>query len=91
MNFDNTYVAISTLFQMMTTAGWQGPMFAAIDSTEINKQPIYNNNFYHVFFFTSFMVVGFLFLVNLFVGVIIDNFNKITDQIGAGGAFVTPK
>lgn len=35
------------------------------------------------------MVVGFLFLMNLFVGVIIDNFNKIKEQNEVGGIFVT--
>lgn len=35
------------------------------------------------------MIVGFLFLMNLFVGVIIDNFNKIKEQNEIGGIFVT--
>jgi hypothetical protein len=35
------------------------------------------------------MIIGFLFLMNLFVGVIIDNFNKIKEQKEVGGIFVT--
>ena len=31
-------------------------------------------------FFVGYMVIGSLFIMNLFVGVVIDNFNKIKEQ-----------
>ena len=79
MNFDNTFNAIIVLFEMMTTEGWMRPMFNGIDNNGVGKQPIENNNFFNALFFCGFMIVGSIFLLNLFVGVIIDNFNKIKD------------
>lgn len=91
MHFDNTLISILTLFQMMTQEGWMSPMFSAMDSRGIDKMPEYNASFANCIFFCIFMIVGFIFLVNLFVGVIIDNFNKIQDAEDAGGVFLTPK
>lgn len=55
------------------------PMFSAMDTRGIDKMPEYNSSFANCIFFCLFMIVGFIFLLNLFVGVIIDNFNKIQD------------
>ena len=64
-------------------------MNSAIDSTGIGNQPVYNNNFWQCLFFCAFMVIGSIFMLNLFVGVIIDNFNKIKRKEEVGGIFVT--
>jgi Na+/glutamate symporter len=40
-------------------------------------------------FFVLYMIVGSLFVMNLFVGVVIDNFNKIKDKEENGGGFMT--
>ena len=40
-------------------------------------------------FFVAYMIVGSLFISNLFVGVVIDNFNKIKEKNEFGSAFVT--
>jgi voltage-dependent calcium channel T type alpha-1G len=36
-SFDNTMVAIMTLFEMSTTEGWIGVMWSGVDSTSINN------------------------------------------------------
>ena len=43
-------------------------------------------------YFVCFMIIGSLFIINLFVGVIIDNFNKIkeSEEIGGKGLLITP-
>ena len=89
MNFDNSPRAFLTLFESMTTEGWLNPMFSAIDSTEIGKAPVQNNKVYFSVYFCCFMVIGHIFMLNLFVGVIIDNFNKIKDKEEVGGILVT--
>lgn len=48
-----------------------------------------NHNPYVVFFFIGFMIIGSMFIINLFVGVVIDNFNKIKTTEELGGIFVT--
>ena len=52
-------------------------------------EPIKNNKPYFVSFFIAYMIVGSLFISNLFVGVVIDNFNKIKEKNELGSAFVT--
>jgi len=36
MNFDNTFVAMCTLFQMMSTEGWVDVMYNGIDSVGVD-------------------------------------------------------
>tara|TARA_B110000285_G_C14849021_1_gene479041 strand:+ start:543 stop:767 length:225 start_codon:yes stop_codon:yes gene_type:complete len=74
---------------MMTTEGWQNLMFQGIDATGIDMQPKKNTSVGMVIYFIGFMVVGSLFIINLFVGVVIDNFNKIKEQNELGSGFIT--
>ena len=60
-----------------------------MDSRGVNLQPKENENWLWVFYFIGFMVVGSMFVINLFVGVVIDNFNKIKQQEELGNIFVT--
>tara|TARA_B110000285_G_C14764165_1_gene440928 strand:- start:109 stop:411 length:303 start_codon:yes stop_codon:yes gene_type:complete len=78
-NFDNTLAAMNTLFQMTTTEGWIGVMYSGIDSRGVGLQPKENANVYVIAFFLAFMVMGSQFIINLFVGVVIDNFNAIKE------------
>lgn len=51
--------------------------------------PKKDNNPMIALYFVVFMVFGSQFILNLFVGVIMDNFNKIKDQEELGSIFVT--
>lgn len=64
-----------TMFGMMSTEGWLEVMWSAVDSTEIYQIPKRNNKLPFIIFFSVFMVVGSLFILNLFVGVVINTFN----------------
>lgn len=88
-NFDNAVMGIRTLFEMMSTEGWIDVMDAGTDSVGIDMQPKKNNNVFMLFFFVFFMIVGSQFILNLFVGVIMDNFNKIKEKEEWGSLFVT--
>lgn len=48
----------------------------AIDSRELNQQPIKETNVYMYLYFVNFIIFGAFFTLNLFIGVIIDNFNE---------------
>lgn len=87
-NFDHVGNAMLTLFELSTTEGWVNVMYAAVDSTDIDMQPIRDFNVHWVWFFVAFMVVGSFFVMNLFVGVIIDNFNRMKATMGSN-AFLT--
>jgi hypothetical protein len=68
--------SIVTLFNVMTTEGWIDVMWNAVDASKIDHLPIKNNRQYSVFFFILFMIVGSLFILNMFVGIVINVFNK---------------
>ena len=64
-------------------------MYLGSDSVGIDMQPKFNQKPGLVFFYAGYMIIGGLFIMNLFVGVVIDNFNKIKEQAELGGSFVT--
>lgn len=75
--FDNVAQALLTFFEISTTEAWTSVMYAAVDATDVDMQPIRDKNVMIVWFFMLFMLVGSYLVMNLFVGVIIDNFNKV--------------
>ncbi|NWQ72090.1 SCN2A protein, partial [Neopipo cinnamomea] len=64
-----------------TFKGWMDIMYAAVDSTEAEKQPKYEDNLYMYIYFVAFIIFGSFFTLNLFIGVIIDNFNQQKKKI----------
>ena len=74
---------------MMTTEGWLTVMYYGIDHVAPGMQPIEDKEHRWSLFFISFMVIGSMFILNLFVGVVIDNFNKIKESEEMGDIFVT--
>jgi hypothetical protein len=75
----------------MTTEGWMTVMYAGIDSRGVDLQPKKDSNLWWILYFISFMIVGSQFIINLFVGVVIDNFNKIKEKSETGNIFVTDR
>jgi voltage-gated sodium channel type XI alpha len=69
-----------TLFILTTTEGWAGVMYTGIDAVDVDKVQIQDRHPYMVIYFVSFMICGALFVMNMFVGVVIDNFNKENDR-----------
>ncbi|XP_014251562.1 sodium channel protein para isoform X9 [Cimex lectularius] len=82
MNFDHVGKAYLCLFQVATFKGWIPIMNDAIDSREIGKQPIRETNIYMYLYFVFFIIFGSFFTLNLFIGVIIDNFNEQKKKAG---------
>ncbi|XP_051998217.1 sodium channel protein type 1 subunit alpha-like isoform X1 [Xyrauchen texanus] len=89
INFDNVGNGYLALLQVATFKGWMPIMYAAVDSREINDQPIYEANKYMYIFFIVFIILGAFFTLNLFIGVIIDNFNQQKKKIGGQDIFMT--
>ncbi|XP_057653303.1 sodium channel protein para isoform X4 [Diorhabda carinulata] len=81
MNFDHVGKAYLCLFQVATFKGWIQIMNDAIDSREMHKQPIRETNIYMYLYFVFFIIFGSFFTLNLFIGVIIDNFNEQKKKI----------
>ena len=68
-------------FIAITTEGWVGIMWNAVDSSEQFAMPIKNNNPASAFFFIFYLVVGALFIFNLFVGVVISTFSEEKEKL----------
>lgn len=56
-------------------------MADAVDAREVNQQPQWEASIYNYFYFIIFIVCGSFFTLNLFIGVIIDNFNMLKKKV----------
>ncbi|RLW11307.1 hypothetical protein DV515_00001314 [Chloebia gouldiae] len=89
VNFDNVGSGYLALLQVATFKGWMDIMYAAVDSREKDDQPEMENSLYMYLYFVSFIIFGSFFTLNLFVGVIIDNFNQQKKKISGEDIFMT--
>ncbi|XP_033022326.1 sodium channel protein type 2 subunit alpha-like [Lacerta agilis] len=89
VNYDNVGAGYLSLLQVATFKGWMEIMYAAVDSTGLNKQPKYEANLYMYLYFVIFIIFGSFFTLNLFIGVIIDNFNQQKKKLGGQDIFLT--
>lgn len=80
-DFDNVLRGIQTFFEMTTTEGWVTIMLASVDATGIDMQPVENNSELWSLFFIAFIMVGTFFVMQLFVGVVIENFNRMKEKL----------
>ncbi|XP_045110283.1 sodium channel protein 60E-like isoform X5 [Portunus trituberculatus] len=84
INFDHVGFAYLALFQVATFEGWMEVMEDAVDCRGIDKQPEREANIYAYIYFVIFIVCGSFFTLNLFIGVIIDNFNALKKKYEGG-------
>lgn len=56
-------------------------MADAVDARGVDLQPEYEANLYAYIYFVIFIVCGAFFTLNLFIGVIIDNFNMLKKKV----------
>uniref|UniRef100_A0A8C6L975 Sodium channel protein n=1 Tax=Nothobranchius furzeri TaxID=105023 RepID=A0A8C6L975_NOTFU len=89
INFDNVGAGYLALLQVATFKGWMDIMYAAVDSRNVEDQPAYEVNLYMYLYFVIFIIFGSFFTLNLFIGVIIDNFNQQKKKISSQDIFMT--
>ncbi|XP_061564644.1 sodium channel protein type 4 subunit alpha A [Cololabis saira] len=89
VNYDNVGQGYLSLLQVATFKGWTDIMYAAVDSREVGEQPSYEINLYMYLYFVIFIIFGSFFTLNLFIGVIIDNFNQQKRKFGDKDIFMT--
>ena len=87
-NFDSIENALFALYEMITLEGWMDVMYMAVDSREIGMQPKVNTSPFYTLYFVSYLIVGNVFVLNLFVGIVIDKFNRLKDSM-CGYALMT--
>ncbi|MED6268101.1 Sodium channel protein type 2 subunit alpha [Characodon lateralis] len=90
VNFDNVGMGYLALLEVATFKGWMDIMYAAVDSqNKPDEQPEYEINLKMYLYFVVFIIFGAFFTLNLFIGVIIDNFNQQKRKIRGQDIFMT--
>ncbi|XP_058657887.1 sodium channel protein type 5 subunit alpha-like [Ammospiza caudacuta] len=89
VNFDNVGMGYLALLQVATFKGWMDIMYAAVDSREIGQQPQFEARLHMYAFFVVFIIFGSFFMLNLFIGVVISNFNQQRKKISGKDLFLT--
>ncbi|XP_031618644.1 sodium channel protein 60E isoform X2 [Contarinia nasturtii] len=84
ITFDHVGMGYLALLQVATFEGWMEVMADAVDCTGVDLQPQREANLYAYIYFVIFIVCGSFFTLNLFIGVIIDNFNMLKKKYEGG-------
>eukprot|EP00756_Hemistasia_phaeocysticola_P019108 Hpha_TRINITY_DN15640_c10_g1::TRINITY_DN15640_c10_g1_i1::g.97884::m.97884 len=79
-NFDNIGYAMLTLFEVASLELWTTIMYIEIDAKSTNEAPERDTNRFVGIFFIVFVVVGSFFILNLFVGFVIFNFEQVKKE-----------
>ncbi|TWW69636.1 Voltage-dependent T-type calcium channel subunit alpha-1H, partial [Takifugu flavidus] len=75
-NFDNLIQALMTLFVLSCKDGWVNIMYDGLDAVGVDQQPVRNHNPWMLLYFISFLLIVSFFVLNMFVGVVVENFHK---------------
>jgi len=89
ITFDDSMSGLLALLQVATFKGWAPIMYDAVDITETDMQPRYEESLMFYVFFVIFIIFGAFFTLNLFIGVIIENFNQQKKALGGQDIFMT--
>lgn len=90
-NFETFGNSIICLFQITTSAGWDGLLNPILNSGPPDCDPHLENPGSHVkgdcgnpsmgiCFFCSYIIVSFLIVVNMYIAIILENFNVATEE-----------
>nr|XP_026690675.1 voltage-dependent T-type calcium channel subunit alpha-1G isoform X3 [Ciona intestinalis] len=79
-NFDDVGQALMSLFVISSKDGWVEIMYHGIDATGIDQQPIRNSNPWMLLYFVSFLLIVGFFVLNMFVGVVVENFHRCREE-----------
>ncbi|KAF6117718.1 calcium voltage-gated channel subunit alpha1 I [Phyllostomus discolor] len=75
-NFDNLGQALMSLFVLASKDGWVNIMYNGLDAVAVDQQPVANHNPWMLLYFISFLLIVSFFVLNMFVGVVVENFHK---------------
>ena len=87
-SFDNFWSAMRLLYIMSSGDAWYGPMFLMMGAGDAGTAPGRNDFAVDMLFPLAWMCIGFVFAINLFVGVVVDNFSRV-QQEESGSAIMT--
>ncbi|CAD8095701.1 unnamed protein product [Paramecium sonneborni] len=76
LTFDSIFSSILTLFCVATSENWIPLQIQAWNAVGIKKQPISSNNRSFAVYFQIFFFLGFLCLLNMFIGLIVNAYQE---------------
>nr|KAG5713418.1 hypothetical protein BaRGS_024966 [Batillaria attramentaria] len=79
-NFDNLGQALMALFVLASKDGWVQIMYTGLDAVGVDQQPQENYNEWRLLYFISFLLLVGFFVLNMFVGVVVENFHKCRES-----------
>lgn len=86
LNFDNLLASFLTLFYVASLDGWVAVMYNGIDAVGIDENMQTNHSKVVALFFVAFLLIGNFFVLNLFIGVIVDSFQRALEPDFGGSA-----
>lgn len=81
-NFQTFAGSLLCLFQITTSAGWDtllNPMLKSDDSCKTNGENCHLRTI-AIVYFVSYIIISFLIVVNMYIAVILENFNTATEE-----------
>jgi len=90
LHFDNVYHALLTLFEVASLEIWLDVLYSAMDApSKIGQQPSVYRTPQAALYFIVFIMVGSFLIMNLFVGAVVDNFNR-EKEAAEGSTLMSP-
>jgi hypothetical protein len=88
-HFDSVPRAMTTLFEIASLEMWPDIMASCNDVTAVDKHPVIDAAVGYTFFFVFFIFLGSFFVINLFVGVVINKFGEVKAESGNVSLFLS--
>jgi len=88
-SFDHIGHSLEILFQISTLEMWPDLMYRAVDVDTPDTAPIRDNHPEYALYFIVFISLTNFFIMNLFVGVVVDHFNSAKNKLEGG--LLTPQ
>lgn len=79
-NFDNLLQALMSLFVLSSRDGWVNIMYSGLDAVGVDLQPKVNHSEWRLLYFISFILLVGFFVLNMFVGVVVENFHRCREE-----------
>ncbi|XP_050521806.1 voltage-dependent T-type calcium channel subunit alpha-1G-like isoform X2 [Daktulosphaira vitifoliae] len=79
-NFDDLGKALMALFVLSSRDGWVNIMYTGLDAVGVDQQPIENYSEWRLLYFISFILLVGFFVLNMFVGVVVENFHRCREE-----------
>ena len=80
-NFENIFNALQTLFVFSSLEGWPGVMHNIVDGDLPASGPSFESFKTIKIYIIAFIIIGSLFFMNLFIGVIFDEYsNQVKEE-----------